>query len=138
MTYCLPVTIKNMMCEIKKFLFKHFEMKDLGEAPYVLGLKIHRDRNKGILGLSQPTYIDEILKRYGMENYKPENTPIAKGDKFSLVQCPKIKLKKLEMHQVSYSSVIESLMYVQVCTRPDIAYITEMLGLYLSNPGLNH
>jgi Reverse transcriptase (RNA-dependent DNA polymerase) len=43
---------KNMMCETKKFLFKHFDMKDLGEASYVLGLKIYRDRNKGILGLS--------------------------------------------------------------------------------------
>jgi Reverse transcriptase (RNA-dependent DNA polymerase) len=80
---------KNMMHEPKKFLFKHFDMKDLGEASYVLGLKIHRDRNKGILGLSQHAYIDKILKRYGMENYKPRNTPVAKGDKFSLDQCPK-------------------------------------------------
>jgi Reverse transcriptase (RNA-dependent DNA polymerase) len=44
---------KNIMREIKKFLFKHFDMKDLGEASYVLGLKIYRDRNKGILRLSQ-------------------------------------------------------------------------------------
>jgi Reverse transcriptase (RNA-dependent DNA polymerase) len=44
---------KNIMRETKKFLFKHFDMKDLGEASYVLGLKIHRYRNKGILGLSQ-------------------------------------------------------------------------------------
>jgi Reverse transcriptase (RNA-dependent DNA polymerase) len=80
---------KNMMRETKKFLFKHFDIKDLGEASYVLGLKIHRDRNKGILELSQQAYIDKILKRYGMENYKPGNTPIAKGDKFSLDQFPK-------------------------------------------------
>jgi Reverse transcriptase (RNA-dependent DNA polymerase) len=44
---------KNMMHETKKFFFKHFDMKYLGEASYVLGLKIHRDRNKDILGLSQ-------------------------------------------------------------------------------------
>jgi Reverse transcriptase (RNA-dependent DNA polymerase) len=43
---------KNMMRETKKFLFKHFDMKDLGEASYVLGLKIRRDRNKDILRLS--------------------------------------------------------------------------------------
>jgi Reverse transcriptase (RNA-dependent DNA polymerase) len=43
---------KNMMRENKK-KFKHFDMKDLGEVSYVLGLKIHRDQNKGILGLSQ-------------------------------------------------------------------------------------
>jgi Reverse transcriptase (RNA-dependent DNA polymerase) len=83
------------MREIKKFLFKHFDMKDLGEASYVLDLKIHIDRNKGILRLSQQTYIDKILKRYGMKNYKPGNTPIAKGDKFSLDQCPKNRTREI-------------------------------------------
>jgi Reverse transcriptase (RNA-dependent DNA polymerase) len=129
---------KNMMCETKKFLFKHFDMKDLGEALYVLGLKIYRDQNKDILGLSQQAYIHKILKRYGMKNCKPENTPVAKGDKFSLDQCPKTELEKSEMHQISYASLIGSLMYDQVCTRSDIAYITRMLGRYLSNPGMNH
>jgi Reverse transcriptase (RNA-dependent DNA polymerase) len=129
---------KNMMHETKKFLFKYFDMKDLGEASYVLGLKIHRDRNKGILGFSQQTYIDKVLKRYGMKNCKPGNTPVAKGDKFSLDQCPKTELEKSEMHQIPYASLIGNLMYVQVCTRPDIAYITGMLGRYLSNPGMNH
>ena len=113
-------------------------MKDLGEASYVLGLKIQRDRNKGILGLSQQAYIDKIIKRYGMEHCKPGNTPVAKGDKFSLNQCPKTELEKSEMHQIPYASVIGSLMYAQVCTHPDIAYITGMLGRYLSNPGMDH
>jgi hypothetical protein len=113
-------------------------MKDIGKTSYVLGLKIHRDQNKGILGLSQQTYIDKILKRYGMENCKPGNIPVAKGDKFSLDQCLKIELGKLEMHQIPYASLIGSLMYAQVCTRPDITYITGMLGRYLSNTGMNH
>jgi Reverse transcriptase (RNA-dependent DNA polymerase) len=89
---------KNMMCETKKKNFNHFDMKDLGEVSYVLGLKIHRDQNKNILGLSQQAYIDKILKRYGMENYKPGNTPVAKGDKFSLNQCPKTEHEKSEMY----------------------------------------
>jgi Reverse transcriptase (RNA-dependent DNA polymerase) len=129
---------KNMMHETKKFLFKYFDMKDLGEASYVLDLKIHKDRNKGILGLSQQAYIDKVLKRYGLKNYKLGNTPVAKGDKFSLDQCPKTELEKSEMHKIPYASLIGSLMYAQVCTCPDIAYITGMLGRYLSNPGMNH
>jgi Reverse transcriptase (RNA-dependent DNA polymerase) len=115
---------KNMMHETKKFLFKYFDIKDLDETSYVLGLKIHRDRNKGILGLSQQTYIDKVLKRYGMENCKLENILIAKGDKFSLDQCPKIELEKSEMYQILYASLIGSLMYAQVCMRSDITYIT--------------
>ena len=39
---------------------------------------------------------------------------------------------------MSYASVIENMMYAQVCTRPDLAFITGMLGRYQSNPGLDH
>jgi hypothetical protein len=95
-----------MMHETKKFLFKYFDMKDLDEASYVLDLKIHSDQNKGILGLSQQAYIDKVLKRYGIENYKPGNTHVAKGDKFSLDKCPKTELEKSEMHQIPYASLI--------------------------------
>lgn len=128
----------TMLQETKKFLYRYFEMKDLGEASYVLGIKIQRDRSRGILGLSQQAYIDKVLKRYGMEHCKPGHTPVAKGDKFSLKQCPKTKLENKEMQDVPYASIVGSIMYAQVCTRPDIAYITGMLGRYLSNPGLDH
>ncbi len=43
---------KNMLLETKKFLVSKFEMKDLGEATYVLGIEIYRDRSNGVLGLS--------------------------------------------------------------------------------------
>ena len=63
---------------------------------------------------------------------------MAKGDKFSLSQCPKNNFEIQEMQQIPYVSAIRSLMYAQVCTRPDIAYIFGMLGRYLSNPGNDH
>ena len=40
--------------------------------------------------------------------------------------------------RVPYASVVGSLMYAQVCTRPNIAFAINALGRYLSNPGLNH
>ena len=73
-----------------------------------------------------------------MQNCKPGDTPISKGDKFSLNQCPKNDIEEKEMQKIPYASVVGSLMYAQVCTRPDIAYIVGMLGRYLSNPGLDH
>nr|GFA81721.1 hypothetical protein [Tanacetum cinerariifolium] len=45
-------------------------MKDLGEAAYILGIKIYRDRLKRLIGLCQSAYIEKILKRYCMENSK--------------------------------------------------------------------
>ena len=38
------------------------------------------------------------------------------------------------MKAVSYSSVVGSLMYAQVCTSPDIVYVTGVLGRYLTDP----
>ncbi|KAL6315482.1 hypothetical protein AAG906_000776 [Vitis piasezkii] len=63
---------------------------------------------------------------------------VAKGDKFSLHQCLKNELEKKDMERFPYASAIRSLMYAQVCTCPDIAYIVGMLGRYLSNPGMDH
>ncbi|KAG8476762.1 hypothetical protein CXB51_030053 [Gossypium anomalum] len=128
----------DFLHETKRFLFKHFEMKDLGDASFVSGIQIHRDRSRGILGLSQKSYIDKVLKRFGMQNCRPGNTPVAKGDKFSLTQCPKSNLEIQEMQKIPYASAVGSLMYAQVCTRQDIAYIVGMLGRYLSNPGIDH
>jgi len=112
----------GLLHEVKQFLFKSFDMKDMGEASYVIGIKIHRDRSQGILGLSQETYINKVLEKFRMKDCSPSLAPIiVKGDKFSLSQCPQNNLEKKEMENIPYASTIGSLMYVQVCTRPDIA-----------------
>ena len=59
-------------------------MKDLGDASFVLRIQIHENRSRGILGLSQRSYIDKVLKSFGMQGCKPHDSPITKGDKFSL------------------------------------------------------
>ncbi|KAJ9547196.1 hypothetical protein OSB04_019739 [Centaurea solstitialis] len=127
-----------LLHDTKKFLAKHFEMKHLGDASFVLGIQILRDRSRGILRLSQTSYIDKVLDRFGMLDSKSRDTPIAKGDKFSLKQCPKNELEIKEMQKFPYASAVGSLMYAQVCTRPDIAFIVGVLGRYLSNPGMDH
>ena len=48
---------KEMLVEVKTWLSSTFEMKDMGNASYVLGVEILRDRNKGTLGLSQRNYL---------------------------------------------------------------------------------
>ena len=73
-----------------------------------------------------------------MKNCSPSVVPIVKGDKLSINKCPKNDLQNKSMKNISYASAIGSLMYVQVCTRPDIEFAIEMLGRYQSNPGMNH
>ena len=79
----------EMIVTTKRWLSSIFEMKDMGEANYVLGVKIFRDHSKKLLGLSQETYIKMILERFRMHNSKPIDTPIEKGHTLSLKNCPK-------------------------------------------------
>ena len=51
---------------IKGYLNKNFSMKDLGAA-YILGIKIYRDRSRRLIGLSQSTYLDKVLKKFKMD-----------------------------------------------------------------------
>jgi hypothetical protein len=67
-----------MLKDVKSYLGKCFAMKDLGEAAFILGIKIYRDRSKRLIGLSQSAYIDKILKRFKMENSKRGNLPNAR------------------------------------------------------------
>ena len=113
-------------------------MKDMGDASYVIGIKIDRDRDRYVLGLSQNTYIQKVLERFGMKDCSLSVAHIVKGDKFHMNQCPRNDLEKEQMCNIPYASAVGSMMYAQVCTRPDIAFVVGMLGRYQSNPGLDH
>ena len=129
---------KNMLYETKNFLSTHFDMKDLGEASYVLGIEIHRDRSQRVLGLSQKAYVEKMLKRYKMDKCTMSPAPIQKGEKYSKAQSPKNDLERSRMENVPYASAVGSLMYAQVCTRPDLAFATGVFSRYLEKPGWDY
>ncbi|RVW81915.1 Retrovirus-related Pol polyprotein from transposon TNT 1-94 [Vitis vinifera] len=102
----------GLLRETKEYLSKNFHMVDMGEANYVIGIEIFRDRSRGVLGLSQKGYIDRVLERFNMQSCSSGIAPILK--------------------------VVGSLMYAQTCTRPDISFAVGMLGRYQSDPGFEH
>ena len=73
-----------------------------------------------------------------MKDCSPSVAPIVKDDRFNLNQCLKIDLEREQMKNIPYASAIGSIIYAQVCTRPNIAFALKMLGRYQSNPGMNH
>ena len=85
---------KGLLHEVKQFFSKNFEIKDMNEASYVIGIKISRDRHQGVLGLSQETYINKVLGRFWMRDCPPSIAPIVKSDRFNLNQRPRNELKK--------------------------------------------
>jgi hypothetical protein len=128
----------HLLLETKDFLSTHFDMKDLGETSYVLGIEIHQDRRNGVLGLSQKSYIEKVLKKFNMHKCNPTSALIVKGVKFGKFQCPRNQYEINEMKAVPYTSVVESLMYAQVCTHPGLSFVIWMLGRYQKNHDKPH
>ncbi|KAJ9538231.1 hypothetical protein OSB04_030964 [Centaurea solstitialis] len=123
---------------VKSWLSKCFQMKDLGEAAYILGIKIYRNRSKRLIGLSQSTYIDKILKRFRMDESKKGFIPMQHGIVLSKTQCPVSSQDQDKMKSVPYASAIGSIMYAMLCTRPDVAYSVSVTSRYQQNPGEPH
>lgn len=105
--------------EVKKSLKGEFEMKDLGEANRILGMDISRFRKEKKLVLHQKHYIEKITKTFTMQGSKKVSVPIPTSVKLNVEQRPKTRE---EHSQIPYFSVVGSLVYVMLCTRPDIAH----------------
>jgi len=91
-----------------------------------------------VFGLSQKTYLEKVLKKYSMHACKSLPAPILKGERFGKFQCPRNQYEIDQMKAVPYASAVGSLQYAQVCTHPDLAFVTGILGRYQSNSGQAH
>ena len=113
----------------KKMLSSKFNIKDLGVANVILGIKI--SRTSGGLILFQSHYIEKLLNNFDKDESKIARTPVD-------INLHLSKNIGQRISQLEYSRIIGSLMYVMNCTRPDIAYSVSKLSRYMSNPGINH
>jgi len=68
---------------VKIWLSNQFDMKDLGEASYILGIKLLRDCRNKMIGLSQAAYIDKVLARFSMLDSKKGLLPFRHGVPFT-------------------------------------------------------
>jgi Reverse transcriptase (RNA-dependent DNA polymerase) len=119
--------------KIKDLLSKEFEMKDMGELKYFLGIQVHRDQAARTIHTSQAAYIDKVMHRFGMEDSKPATTPIATGTQL---------LKAVEtdelVHQTRYQSMVGSQMYAMLCTRLDFAFAIQQTSQFSAAPTKIH
>ena len=69
---------------------------------------------------------------FNMQECKPVKVPIPIGVRLSVEQCPNTQEEEEDMSCIPYASVIGSLMYAKVCTRPDIAHAVGVLSRYMS------
>ncbi|KAK1602023.1 hypothetical protein QYE76_027128 [Lolium multiflorum] len=128
----------ELLSSVKGYLNNSFSMKDLGEASYILGIKIYRDRSRRLIGLSQSTYLDKILKKFRMDESKKGFLPMLPGKVLSKTQGPATAEERERMSQIPYASAVGSIMYAMLCTRPDIAHAVSLTSRYQSDPGMEH
>ena len=124
--------------KLKGLLSAEFEMKDLGAARKILGMEIIRDRERRKLFLSQRSYIQKVLARFGMSSSKPIDTPSAANIHLTAMFAPQSEEEKEYMSRVPYASAVGSLMYAMVCTRPDLAHAVSVVSRFMGQPGREH
>ena len=88
--------------------------------------------------LDQQHYAAKILERFNMQDAKTMTTPLAPYFKLFEALCPITAEDKGAMSKIPYESAVGSLMYLMVCTQPDIAYAVGKVSRYMSNPGKIH
>lgn len=118
--------------ELKIKLQSQFKMRDLGPLKYCLGIEFHQDAENKSVKIIQKKYIQDIVNKFGLEDAHPALTPLE----------PKFKLSQLEESQtvdsIFYQSIIGSLMYAAIATRPDIMYAVSALSVFNSSPKRVH
>ena len=113
----------------KDMLKSKLDMKDMGLADVIFGVKITRSQNG--LVLRQTHYVDKIIEKFNQGDTSIARTPIDTIQHLS-------KNRGDSVAQVEYSRIIGSLMYLMSCTRPDLAYAVSRLSRYTSNPSSEH
>jgi hypothetical protein len=97
-------------------------VKDLGEASYILSMDIYRDRSRRMIGLTQGTYIEKVFKKFSMENSKRGLITMRYGVSLSEKMSSETLEERERMSKIPYALAIGSIMYVMLCTRPDVAH----------------
>ncbi|GJZ12875.1 retrotransposon protein, putative, ty1-copia subclass [Tanacetum coccineum] len=99
-----------MLQDVKSYLGRSFAMKDLGDAAYILGIKIYRDRSKRLIGLNQSAYIEKILKRFYMENSKRGTIPMQEKLRLSKSQADFNRIRvKNTLHWTTVKNILKYL-----------------------------
>ena len=111
-------------------------MKDLGELSYYLGMRVVKtDTCTKIL---QDAYLEKVIERFNLENANPVDTPGAPGQQLTADDCPTTAAGKLEMSKKPFRSLVSSLMFAYVGTRPDIGSALTRVAAFCENPGGVH
>ena len=121
------------MQTLKESLKLQFKMKDMGELHYYVGVSIVQDKEGKQVYLHQGQCIEKMLKKFGQTEAKSVSTPAdfnVKLQKEDSVSRP--------VDTISYQSIVGSLLYAAITTRPDITQAVGVVSKFCANPTQSH
>jgi hypothetical protein len=127
-----------IMQMIKKDIGAIIEVVDSGEIHWMLGIEIRRSLATRSIHLSQRSYIDAILSRYGFADIKPLSIPFDPHIHLTKDQMPTTVEDIAIMRNKPYREALGALQYLSVATRPDITHSVSILARFSQNPGIIH
>lgn len=119
----------GMSDDFKKAMTKEFEMTDIGEMSYFLGVEV-KQMQDGIF-VSQKKYAEQILNKFKMKDCKPVVTPADPGMKLS------VDSTRESINPTLFKSLVGSLRYLTI-TRPDITYAVGLVSRFMEKPKQDH
>ena len=124
---------QQRIAQVKADLGVCFQVKDMGELHYFLGVTVKQKFETSKIWIGQPTYTQAILQKFGLEHCKPVATPIAQGTKL---------LKATDDEELFddtlYKSAVGMLLYLSGWTRPDITFAVSSVARFCSKPTKQH
>ena len=118
---------------IETALKKKFDVHDKGDASVFVGMEIKRDRAAGTLTISQRRMTAELVTKYGMDNAASKYAPLPSDTKLSASEG-----ELLDKSVSPYCELVGSLLYIAVCSRPDITQAVGALSRYMAKPTTVH
>ena len=97
---------RHELATLRMELHEAFDMKDLGDATHILGMRIMRDRSRGLLWLSQKEYVGKVLECFNMVGGKTLSTSLPPYVKLSEQDYPKSDDEKAAMAKIPYASAV--------------------------------
>lgn len=122
---------KAIVEDFKKKFMRKWECRDLGDVKEFLRMRITRDGNK--IMIDQCQYLKKVLQRCGMQNANSATTPLPAGYQPEVNTAPVNPTIRSR-----FQTVIGSLLYIMLGTRPDIAYAVTKLSQFSANPTEEH
>ncbi|OWZ00175.1 Integrase, catalytic core protein, partial [Phytophthora megakarya] len=128
----------KMLKDTKQALSDRFEMTDMGQLKYFLGMEIDHDETTGKVAVRQTKFANDILEKFNMEKSNPVKTPQNPGLKLTKAMCEGGCKHDETMANVPYRNAVGCLMYLMVGTRPDLAAAVGVLSQLAADPCPTH